>query len=99
MKLYGASASGRIGCRIYLANARIAKNDCEIFSRRDSWREEEEGEGEVAAAEEEEGTRVRSSIYHPPERIEVNHPERLERREEFKFYQGARKTRKINYHS
>jgi len=43
--------------------------------------------------------RVRSSIYHPPERIEVNHPERLERREEFKFYQGARKTRKINYHS
>lgn len=41
----------------------------------------------------------RSSIYHPPERIEVNHPERLERREEFKFYQGARKTRKINYHS
>lgn len=50
-------------------------------------------------AAEEEGTRVRSSIYHPPERIEVNHPERLERREEFKFYQGARKTRKINYHS
>ena len=43
--------------------------------------------------------RGRSSIYHPPERIEVNHPERLERREEFKFYQGARKTRKINYHS
>jgi len=41
----------------------------------------------------------RSSIYHPPVRIEVNHPERLERREEFKFYQGARKTRKINYHS
>lgn len=55
--------------------------------------------GEVVAAEEEEGTRVRSSIYHPPERIEVNHLERLERREEFKFYQGARKTRKINYHS
>lgn len=63
--------------------------------------EEEETKKKKKKEEEEEKTRgyKRSSIYHPPERIEVNHPERLERREEFKFYQGARKTRKINYHS
>lgn len=63
--------------------------------------DEEGEEEEVKKKMERRGTRgnKRSSIYHPPERIEVNHPERLERREEFKFYQSVRKTRKINYHS